>query len=36
MAMGMKEVVESRMDISMHGYRYIYEQMISIQTLQIT
>ena len=36
MAMGIKEVVETGMDISMHGYRYICEQMIRIETLQIT
>ena len=36
MAMGIKEVVETGMDISMHGYRYTYEQMISIETVQIT
>ena len=36
MALGIKEVVESRMDLSMHGYRYTYEQMISIETVQIT
>ena len=34
--MGMREVVVTGMALSMHGYRYIYEQMISIQTLQIT